>query len=432
MNDIMKKTREHSLKIGDIVIAGLLTSEDIDFQEQVIHLSPDYFYNEFQKKCIIYMNELYKSQSPINSVTLTKKFIDNNENYQDKILKLYENENITTRLNFDYYVSELKKCVVKHDTYIAGKEIQKLAGENGDILALTKIVRDKFEQIENEHIDLAVNHVSENLSGLTEYIENRDKITGISTGFEKLDKITKGLQGGKVYIIAARPSVGKSALMGNIIENLILNEKKSILLYGLEMPAKDYITRMVISQTEIPQRQHWHDGNSEKYQNIIHKISDTKLYINNNYSLTVFDIRSQAKKIKSKFGLDCLAIDYLQLINAHANSKSTNRNGEISEITRELKLLSMDIDIPIILLSQLSRIKDNRAPILADLRDSGAIEQDADVVIFLHPKVNAETFLTSTITEIYGIIAKNRGGQVARIEFTFDKEIVKFYTEAEK
>lgn len=231
-------------------------------------------------------------------------------------------------------------------------------------------------------------YLDESLEKLETLSEKSDNVTGISTGFIDIDKRTSGLHPAELIILAARPAMGKTSFALNIARNVAVKNKKNVAIFSLEMPGVQVANRLLSSETKINSNKikkgDIKDDEWGKIGDAIAVLSQAGIYIDDTSSLTVNEIGARCRKLMLDKGLDLVVVDYLQLITG--TSKGNSRQNEISEISRMLKILANDLNIPIIALSQLSRAsdKEKREPVLSDLRDSGAIEQDADIVMFLH------------------------------------------------
>ena len=235
-------------------------------------------------------------------------------------------------------------------------------------------------------------HISQYLTESLEHLEmlskRQDKITGIPTGFIDIDRRTSGLHAAELIILAARPAMGKTSFALNIAQNVAVKAKKNVAIFSLEMPSAQLVNRLISAEAKISaeriKKGEIKDEEWGKIGNAVAALGDAGIYVDDTSSITVSEIGARCRELMLDRGLDLVVIDYLQLITG--GGRSGNRQNEISEISRTLKILANDLNIPIIALSQLSRAsdKEKREPLLSDLRDSGAIEQDADMVMFLH------------------------------------------------
>lgn len=261
------------------------------------------------------------------------------------------------------------------------------------------------------------------------------EITGLSTGFDEIDNKTSGLHPNELIIIAARPAMGKTALALNLATNIAIRNNKSVAVFNMEMGAEQLISRMIAAEGQIPQGRlrngTLHKNDWKKMDEAIERLADTKIYIDDTPGMTIAEIRAKCRRLASSTNdLGVIIIDYLQLING-SSKYAGNRQQEISEISRSLKTLAMELEIPVIALAQLSRsveAREDKRPILSDLRESGSIEQDADIVAFLYredyytKKVDIDEFTSKSEF----IIAKHRSGPTATINLIFKRDISKF------
>jgi len=275
--------------------------------------------------------------------------------------------------------------------------------------------------------------VHENFERLERVITEGKRITGLATGYAQLDTLTSGLQPSELIILAARPSVGKTALALNIAENAAIAGRAPVAIFSLEMSKESLLMRLLASQARVDAHRfrtgHLSREDWRKMTESLGILSQTPLWIDDSGSATVTEIGAKARRLKRDGGLSLVIVDYLQLI--AARGRFSNRNEEVSSITRGLKGLAKELKVPVLVLSQLTRApeREERSPHLADLRESGAIEQDADVVLFIHrpnlfKKKEEVTPEERDMTEL--IIAKQRNGPVDKIPFVFLGKYTRF------
>lgn len=300
-----------------------------------------------------------------------------------------------------------------------------------------------LEKAESEAFHLSQSRMSSDFVSIQQVVRNamhkledaartRGNVTGIASGFTDLDNMTTGFQNSDFVLIAARPSMGKTALTLNIAENVAVRQHKHVAIFSLEMSREQLINR-VLSMNSHVDSQKMRTGQLEEadWSNLIESadvISRSGLILDETPAITVAEMRSKCRRFKKDFGLDLVMIDYLQLMSGSGSRNSDSRQQEVSEISRSLKALARELNVPVICLSQLSRAVESRTdkrPMLSDLRESGAIEQDADVVMFIyrddyyHPE-SAD----KGISEI--IIAKQRNGPVGTVKLKWIPELTKF------
>ncbi len=273
--------------------------------------------------------------------------------------------------------------------------------------------------------------VSKTLDNIEMRFQNNTPVTGIATGFTDLDRMTTGLQGGDLVIVAGRPSMGKTILGMNIAEHAAIRSQKSVLVFSMEMPAEALALRMLSSLGRIDQNKlrtgKLMEEDWTRLTSAVGLLSNAKLYIDETPALTPMELRSRARRVareKDKLGL--IVVDYLQLMRGQSNSE--NRTAEISEISRSLKTVAKELNVPVIALSQLNRSleqRPNKRPVMSDLRESGAIEQDADLIAFIYrDEVYNEDSPDKGTAEI--IIGKQRNGPIGTLRLTFMGQYTRF------
>jgi replicative DNA helicase len=285
----------------------------------------------------------------------------------------------------------------------------------GDFSPVKSIILDAFSKIEHLYA-------------------SKGGITGLSTGFKDLDRLTAGLQPSDLILIAARPRMGKTAFMLNIARNVAVKEKKAVAIFSLEMSKEQLVQRLLCSEAPIDaQRLRIGDLKDDDWRRLVEaaeRLSSAPIFIDDTPGMTVTEMRAKARRLRVEQDLKLVVIDYLQLMQGHSGSgRSENRQQEISEISRSLKSLARELNVPVVALSQLSRgveSRQSKKPMLSDLRESGSLEQDADIVAFLYREdyYNPDTE-HKNMTEI--IIAKHRNGPVDTILLTFQKQFTKFF-----
>jgi replicative DNA helicase len=308
----------------------------------------------------------------------------------------------------------------------------------------TQGVQDLIEQAETELFKVSQQHVKQDISSIEEILaesfdrldelhKDKGKIRGVPTGLRDLDNILAGLQRSDLIIIAARPSMGKTALTLNLAHNIATKSEQPVLLFSLEMSKEQLVDRMLSMESGV---EAWNirtgnlsDADFEKIGQAMGTLSEAPIYIDDTPSITVSDLRTKARREQHQRQLGAIMVDYLQLMSGGARFGSTeNRVQEISEISRGLKAIARELNVPVVALSQLSRSVESRSPQipqLSDLRESGSIEQDADVVAFIYREdyYNPETD-RKNITDLF--IKKHRNGPVGQVELYFDKDRQRF------
>ena len=272
-------------------------------------------------------------------------------------------------------------------------------------------------------------------SDLEKLSQQKNEITGIPTGFYDLDKVTSGLHENELIIIAARPAMGKTAFALNLATNIAMNTDKTVALFNMEMSGEQLAMRMLSSVGQIEQNKlrsgklEHHDW--KKFNEAMSRLAETKLFIDDTAGMTISEIKAKCRRLyNSEGGLGVVIIDYLQLISGSARYAG-NRQQEVSEISRSLKTLAMELNIPVIALAQLSRTvegREDKRPLLSDLRESGSIEQDADIVAFLYREdyYTKQISIDENTSKSEFIIAKNRSGPTTTIDLIFRRNVSTF------
>ena len=309
--------------------------------------------------------------------------------------------------------------------------------EKSDLNTIVEAAEKSILEVNSGRMVKEIKPIQEVLDKAQQQLEflakNGGDITGVPTGFYDLDKRTTGFHGNE--IIAGRPGMGKSALAINMATNMAINYKKSVALFNLEMGATQIVNRMFSSVGQIDS-QKLRTGKLDhmdwkKYNETLSLLADTKFFIDDTPGITVSEIRSKCRRLKnSDKGLDCIIIDYLQLISS-SSKYSGQRTNEVSEISRDLKKLAMELEVPVIALAQLSRgveQREDKRPLMSDLKESGSIEQDADIVMFLYCddyyKFKSKDRPTLSPTEL--IISKHRSGGTGTIDLIFERTYTNF------
>ncbi|MDB2491846.1 replicative DNA helicase, partial [Flavobacteriaceae bacterium] len=326
---------------------------------------------------------------------------------------------------------------------ISNEIIESAYKESTDVFDLLDEAESKLYDVTQGNIkkssETAQNLVLEAKKKIEE-ISKRDGLSGVSTGFEKLDKLTSGWQPSDLIIIAARPGMGKTALTLSMARNIAVGKQIPVAFFSLEMSSVQLITRLISSETGLSSEK-LRTGKlaDHEWQQLNVKVTDLEkapLFIDDTPSLSIFDLRAKARRLSSQHGIKLIVVDYLQLMTAGASTKTGNREQEISTISRNLKALAKELNIPVIALSQLSRAVETRGgtkrPMLSDLRESGAIEQDADIVSFIYrPEYyNIDEWDDDERTPSQGqaefIVAKHRNGGLDNIRLKFVGHLGKF------
>lgn len=432
----MTRIPPHSVESEQSILGSILLDKDaiITVTETI---KPDDFYKEAHKIIYECMITLSNKGEPIDLITLTEEL--RKQGHLNDIGGISYITSLSTIVpttsNVKYYADIVKEKSVLRKLIKASNEIINL-GYSG----ATKI-EDVLEQAEKSIFDISQEKTSDDFKSINlvlmdayDMIEklytNKSDVTGITTGFKDLNKKINGLQRTDLILIAARPAMGKTAFSLNLVQNAALKGDASVAVFSLEMSKEQLVQRMLSSQSSVELKKiktgTLNDNDWPRIIDAMAVLSDAKIHIDDTPGIKISELRSKCRKLKIEKGLDLVLIDYLQLMEGEGNNES--RQQEISKISRSLKILAKELNCPVVALSQLSRAPEQRAdhrPMLSDLRESGAIEQDADIVIFLY---RDEYYHADSESKNIGevIIAKNRHGETGSVELVWLGEVQRF------
>lgn len=342
---------------------------------------------------------------------------------------------VPTAVNTQEYISIVEEKSVRRLLIRAGGDIARDAQNDGGELedALNGAERRIYDITMRKSADTLrpIEHVvPEAFNEISELMERKGTITGVSTGFTELNRMTNGFQKSDLIIIAARPAMGKTAFALNIAQYAALHDDRTVVIFSLEMSASQLVQRMLCTEATVESQKIKEGtvGSDElkRLVEVMEPMSRAKLFIDDTGGATVPEIRSKCRRLRARHGLDMIVIDYLQLMQSGGGRKSDSRTQEVSDMTRQLKLLARELDVPVVLLAQLNRGPETRqdhTPMIADLRESGSIEQDADMVILLYrPAVYDEDADNTS----QAIIAKHRHGPTGTVMLAWQGEYTRF------
>lgn len=411
-------------------------------------LQAEDFYLNIHQRIFHAMNYLSENGKPIDATSLITRLQDSDELHMvggaDYILKL--SDTAVSQANSAHYIEIIKNRahlrrlietaeMIAQDAYQVDQELDDVMDQaERNILQITR----SRKATEFKSSKEVISNVIQELTKLRSF---SDHVTGIKTGYD-LDRMTNGFQRGDLIILAARPAMGKTAFALNLAMRAAQFNSGAIAIFSLEMPAEALMRRIISAHSEVESFKlrsgNMSDEDFNKINEAAGDLSGAKLFIDDSSNIKIAEIYSKCRKLKSEHGLDMVVIDYLQLISGSSRSSGDNRQQEISEISRSLKGLAREMECPVIALSQLSRAveqRPNKHPMLSDLRESGSIEQDADIVMFLYredyynkDKTEEEQNLPER-TEVN--IAKHRNGATGNVDLAFSKAISSFYNYSE-
>ena len=398
-------------------------------------ISEDDFFDEKNSSIFKILKELYADGIPFDFITVTNAIKE--KGLEGKVPNDYVlglTEFLPAPANTKYYAEIIKKKAILRRLISMSSEIATICYEEPEDIEEVLNIAEKrlFDIVSSKAIRYrSAEELSDDLIEYLESLKNRKTvITGVPSGFKDLDSMTNGFQEGDLIVIAGRPGMGKTSLAVNIALNASLNYGRKIGIFTLEMSARQLALKMIASLSGVDMRKlrtgFFEGGEWDMVVRAIDKLKNAKIYIDETSLLTSIDIRTKARKLKMEKDIDLLIIDYLQLI--EGKSSSVNRTQQISEISRSLKILAKELNIPVIALSQLNRAvesREDKRPTPADLRESGSIEQDADIIMLLYrDEVYNKNTKEGGVAEIN--IAKQRNGPQGVVKLQFESRIATF------
>lgn len=433
------KSMPHSIEAEQSVLGSVLIDNGAA-NSILSNAKTNDFYVEAHKIIFDAMFKILKENHPVDFVTLTDEL--EKTNLLDSVGGVdyiaFLTNFVPSASNFSHYMDILKRTSLLRKLIDASNKIIEYVYDGPSKQEALTFAEKAIFDISQEQDKSDLVHIKEALPKVLEKFEviqkDRDSLKGLPTGFYGLDKITNGLQKSDLILIAARPGFGKTSLAMNIVNNAALNSGAKVALFSLEMPKVQLAQRSLCSVAYVSMEKALKgDLTMDEWKALWaanDKLSKADIYVDDSSLNTPVEILSKCRRLKAERGLDLIMIDYLQLMNAGGKQKD-NRQQEISEISRAMKIMARELDIPVILLSQLSRAVETRSghrPVLSDLRESGAIEQDADIVMFIHREDmyadTADNGSGDNVNEI--IIAKHRNGSLGNVKVKWLGETTTF------
>jgi len=415
------------------VIASILI--DTEAIHKVIEIvRPDNFYDPRHQMLFEVIVKLHTKGKPIDMITLNAELSKMNKVRQaggaEYISEIVST--IPTSANIEEYANIVKETSIRRHLITYSGELEKLSRD------ATNEIDDVIDSIEKNVLSISKDTAKTDfmdsatllemqMKRADEMAKNPDGLRGMATGLNAVDKVLGGLQNSDLIILAARPSVGKSAFSFDMARHIAVTGKKTVAIFSLEMPAVQVIERMLAQQILVNL---WNlrmgkmsDDDFKRYSEGAGRLADAKIFIDDTPGINITQLRSKARKLMMEHDLNLIIIDYLQLMQGTGKTRTDNRSQEVGEISRALKILARELNIPIIALSQLNRAVENRIdkiPQLSDLRESGSIEQDADLVIFLGRELMGEDSMEQESEfKVDVFIAKHRNGPTGRFKLKF-------------
>ncbi len=456
----IKNIRGSNIDINTNLDLGKLPPQALDLEESVLGalmlekdaltnvidiLKPENFYKDANKEIYQSIIDLFNDSEPIDLLTVTSQLKKNGK--LEYIGGSFYVTQLTTRVNsasnIEYHARIILEQSIKRQLIEVSGEVQKEAYED------TTDVFDLLDNTEQSLFDISESHIRKNYSQvkglMKEAIDElqakktrKDGITGVPSGFIDLDNITSGWQPSDLVIIAGRPSMGKTAFVLSMMRNASIDHEMPIALFSLEMSSLQIVNRLISSEAELDSDK-IKKGNLKDYewQQLLHKtdqLNNAKIFIDDTPALSILELRAKSRRLKSQHDIQCIIVDYLQLMSGEYGKSSGNREQEIASISRSLKAIAKELNVPVLALSQLSRAVETRGgdkrPVLSDLRESGSIEQDADMVLFIYRAdryditEDEDGNLTAGVAEV--LLRKNRNGPTGKVKLKFIERFAKF------
>jgi replicative DNA helicase len=427
------------------VLGSILLNQDVYFQVAGA-IEPEDFSLEKHRRIFSRMKDLYARGEKIDRLTIANELMKQGqlESVDGFSYLVSLDEGLPQIANLDSYIRIVKdKATLRKLIFSAQKVIDRcLIGEDepDEILAGAEESLLKLgEARSGERLESPSTIIEKFPGGVNAFLDPSQRVSGLSTGFTKFDEMTGGLHGGELIILAARPSMGKTALALNMAQHVATHPlmRKPVAVFSLEMSSASLLTRLLCAAARVDQHKfragYLNADERRKLQVALGELTESPLYLDDTAGVNLMDVHSKLRRMKAEHGLSLVVIDYLQLMSTRGRIE--NRNQEVSALSRGLKLMAKDLDVPFIVLSQLSRASETRPgdhkPQLSDLRDSGSIEQDADLVAFIY----REELYRKDREDLKGladlIVAKQRNGPIGTVPLRFLSQFTRFENRAE-
>jgi replicative DNA helicase len=450
------RTPPHSVEAEQGVLGSMLISPRDTIGECVEKINEEYFYVPAHQTIYTVLVELWNAGQAIDLITFTQVLRDRNllEGVGGAAFVTGLFTFVPTAANVQYYIDIVRdKYILRSIIAAATESVRRAYEEQDEVGSLLDEVEQRIfavgeDRFKGQMLSMK-DQVMEAIESIEKLYERKGGITGISTGFVEFDRMTSGMHPSEMIVIAARPSMGKTALAMNIAEHVAVNEKLSVGVFSLEMSSQQLVQRLLCSRARV-NLQKVRDGflSERDFPSLTaaaSKLAEAKIFIDDSASLTILELRAKARRLKAQQDVQLIIVDYLQLLRSTSRRAQDNRQLEISEISAGLKGLAKELKIPVIVVAQLNRQPEARSggkPRLSDLRESGSIEQDADVVLFVFreeyylnntkPEEGSEGFIEwqAKQEKVHGkaeiIIGKQRHGPTGTIKLAFEAEMTRF------
>ncbi len=437
------KVPPQAVELEETVLGAIMLEKDA-LIAVIDLLKPESFYNNSHQKIYSAILELSSKEKPIDILTVTEELRKRKEleSVGGAVYITQLTSRVASGAHIEYHARIIAQKYIQRELIRISTEIQNRAfDESTDVDDLLDYSETELFNIAEGNIKkeaLKINTlIKEAVHQIEESGKREDHLSGVPSGYTKIDRITSGWQKSDLIIIAARPSMGKTALVLSMTRNIAVEHNRPVAIFSLEMSSLQLVNRLIVSETKLPAERirngKLQDWEWEQLEIKIKNLVDAPIFIDDTPAISIYELRAKCRRLKLQHDVGLIIIDYLQLMTGTAETRG-NREQEVSVISRSLKAISKELDIPIIALSQLNRAVETRGgtkrPQLSDLRESGAIEQDADMVLFIHrPEYygfleDEEGNSNIGIAEI--IIAKHRNGRIGDVKLKFQSESASF------
>jgi replicative DNA helicase len=437
------KLPPQALDLEDAVLGAIMLEKDAII-EVIDILKAESFYKEEHQKIYQAILNLFAADKAIDILTVPEEL--RRIEYLEDVGGIAYITQLTSRVasaaHIEYHARIVQQKFIQRELIRVSTEIQNRAFDEGID------VNDLLDFSESELFNVAQGHIKKEaapmnvlvkdaISLIQEAAKREDNLSGIPSGYTKLDRLTSGWQNSDLVIVAARPSMGKTAFVLSMTRNMAVDHSKSVAIFSLEMSSVQLVNRLIVSEAEIPSEKirvgNLSDAEWERLDYRIKRLEDAKIFIDDTPAISVFELRAKCRRLKRQHDIDIVIIDYLQLMSGTPDARG-NREQEVSNISRALKAIAKELNVPVIALSQLNRSVEIRTgskrPQLSDLRESGAIEQDADMVAFIHRPEKYGILQDDEGNSLKGlaeiILAKHRNGALGDINLKFVSAYAKF------
>ncbi|MFN2424237.1 MAG: replicative DNA helicase [Cryomorphaceae bacterium] len=443
-NNELGKIPPQAIDLEEAVLGALMLEREA-LNEVIDILKAESFYKDAHQKIFAAIQTIFQRSEPVDILTVTAELRSQGE--LDVVGGAYYISYLTNRVassaNIQFHARIIsQKHILRELIRISSQTITEAYEESTDVFELLDRSEQELFTVAQGNIRKEYDTMSDVIKIAIENIEaakkNTDGVSGVPTGFHALDRVTSGWQNSDMVVIAARPGMGKTAFVLSMARNIAVDFNIPVAIFSLEMASVQLVNRLISGETGI-KAEKLRKGNLEDHEftqlhTRIKKLAKAPIYIDDTPSLSIFELRAKARRLKSKHNISCIIIDYIQLMTGGSDNRNGNREQEISMISRSIKTIAKELNIPILALSQLSRAVETRGgdkrPMLSDLRESGAIEQDADIVSFIYRPEYYDLHEDEDGNSLAGvgqiIIAKHRNGALETVSLKFEKEFAKF------